>query len=157
MRGQQDQAADRVAGGVHERDRGAVAVADEQRLGRVELGQQRGQDVVGLLVEEGRRARGAGRVRAAVAEAREGDHAPPGRRVQRLREVAPQPHRSEPLVQEHERVAVAVAGQVGDLEVEPVDRGQRGQAAAASGTRMPRPRTRPLSRSSSASLMACSG
>jgi hypothetical protein len=48
-------------------------------------------------------------------------------------------------VQEHERAAVAVAGQVGDLDVEPVDGGQRRQAAAASGTRMPRPRTRPSS------------
>jgi hypothetical protein len=157
VRGQEGQAAHRVAGGVHERDRGAVAVTDEQRLGRVERSQQRREHVVGLLVEEGRRTRGAGRVGAAVAEAREGDDAPPGRRVQRRRELAPQPHRSESLVQEHERSALAGTGPLGDVEVEPVDRGQRAQAAAASGTRIPRPRTRPLSRSSSASLIACSG
>ena len=125
VRRQQRQAGDRVAGGVHERDRGAVAVADEHRLGRVERRQQRGQHVLGLLVEEGRRARGARRVRAAVAEAREGDDTPAGRLAQGLREAAPQPHRSEPLVQEHERAAIAVAGQVGDLDVEPVDHGHR--------------------------------
>ena len=68
--------------------------------------------------------RGArGRVRAAVAEAREGDHAAPGRLVQRLREPAPQPDRAEPLVQEHERAAPAVAGQVGDLDRQSVDHG----------------------------------
>ena len=46
-----------------------------------ELREQRGQDVVGLLMEEGRRAGRARRVRAAVAEAREGGHAAAGRLV----------------------------------------------------------------------------
>ena len=40
-----------------------------------------------------------------------------------LREVAPQPDRAEPLVQEHERAASAIAGEVVYLDREPVDRG----------------------------------
>jgi hypothetical protein len=128
MRRHEDEPADRVAGGVDERDRSSVAVADEQGLGRVELREHRGQDIVGLLVEEGRRARRARRVRPAVAEAREGDHAPPGGLVQRSREVAPQADRAEPLVQEHHGAPRAVAPEVGDLDVEPVDRGHRRSA-----------------------------
>ena len=110
MRREEGQAADRVPGGVDERDRGAVAVADEERLGRVDLCEQHGQDVERLLVEEGRGARGARRVRVAVAEAREGEHAPAGGLVQVAREATPQPDRAEPFVQEHERAARASPG-----------------------------------------------
>ena len=45
-----------------------------------------------------------------MAEAREGDHTPAGGLAQGLREAAPQPHRAEPLVQEHEARGVAIAG-----------------------------------------------
>jgi hypothetical protein len=120
-----------MAGGVDERDRGTVAVADQHRLGRVELRQQHGQDVVRLLVEEGRRAWSPRRVRPAVPEAREGHHAAPGGLVQRPREAAPQPHRAESLVQEDDGTARAVARKVGDLDVEPVDRGHRASVVAA--------------------------
>ena len=41
-------------------------------------------------------------VTAAVAEAREREHAPAGHPHELLREVAPQRDRSEPLVQEHD-------------------------------------------------------
>ena len=61
-----------------------------------------------------------------MAEAREGEHAAAGGRVQGLREVAPQPDRAEAFVQEHERAASAIAGEVGDLDREPVDRGHGG-------------------------------
>ena len=43
--------------------------------------------------------------------------------LQGLREAAPQPDRAEAFVQEHERAASAIAGEVGYLDREPVDRG----------------------------------
>ena len=81
-------------------------MADEDRLARVELRQEHGQDVERLLVEEA----------PACAGARGGSELPwpkrekattrrPVASLQRLREAAPQPDRAEPLVQEHERAA----------------------------------------------------
>ena len=109
-------AGDVVVGGVDQRDRGAVAVADEDRLGRVELREHLRQHVERLGVEERDGARLGRRLRAAVAEAREGEHAPARRLLQRLGEPAPQADRPEPLVQQDERAPIGVAGELEGLE-----------------------------------------
>ena len=121
VRREQRDAGHRVLPGVDERDRGAVAVADQDRLGRVELGEHLGQHLERLLVEERRRP-GAGRgLRAPVPEARERDHAPTGRLVQPRGEVAPEADRAEPFVQQDERSPPVVARPLGRLQPAPRD------------------------------------
>src|SRR3954452_10253342 len=75
-----------MASGVDEGDRAAVAVADEERPGSIELREHRGQDLERLLVEERRGARERRGVGASVTEARERDHTAAGRSVERPRE-----------------------------------------------------------------------
>ena len=82
----------------------------------------------------------ARRVRAAVAEAREGDHAPAGRLAQGLREVAPQPDRAEPLVQEHEARGA---------------RGRRAGRRPRRGARRPWPWRQPSKRAAVRSATRC--
>ena len=114
VRRDRDDRAAPVDGGVDQRDRRAVAVADEDGLVDLDGAEHGGQHLQRLLVHEARRARARRRVGVAVAEAGERDDARAGRIGQRGREVAPQPDRSEPLVQQHERRSVA--WEVEDLE-----------------------------------------
>ena len=69
VRSEQDEPADRVRPGVDQRDRGAVAVPDEDRLLGVEPAEDLRENVERLLVEERRRARLRRRIRPAVPEA----------------------------------------------------------------------------------------
>ena len=124
VRRHQRQAAHRVPGGVDERDRAAVAVADEQRLGRVELRR---------AARAARRAPPRGRT-PACAGARGGSERPwpkrekaSTRRPVASRRACGKPRHSptepRPSCRSTRRAAIAVAGQVGDLDREPVDRG----------------------------------
>ena len=89
-------------------------MADEDGLVDLEGAEHGGQHLERLLVHEARRARARRRVGVAVAEAGERDDARAGRVGQRRREVAPQPDRSEPFVQQDERRSIA--GEVEDLQ-----------------------------------------
>ena len=131
VRREQGQAGDRVAGGVDERDRGAVAVADEQRLGRVELREQRGQHVLGLLVEEGRGARAGGGSERPWPKREKATTRRPVAAVQGLREVrATAPPSRAPRAGARAPRRSPSPGQVGDLDVEPVDHGHRASLVA---------------------------
>src|SRR4051794_31237036 len=121
VRREQRDAGHRMVSGVDEGDRAAIAVADEERGGSVELREHLGHDLERLLVEERRGAGERRRVGAPVTEARERDDAPARRSVERPWEAAPEPDRPEPLVQQHERAAVRVALQLGGFEPAPGD------------------------------------
>src|SRR5215204_4809540 len=124
VRGEQRDARHRVLAGMDERDRTAVTVTDEDGPRGVEPREHLGQDLEGLLVEERRGPGARRRLGAPVAVAGEGEHPPARRRLQGLRELAPQADRSEPLVQEHERALAPVARQFDRLQPAPGD-GQR--------------------------------
>src|SRR5690606_32923333 len=87
---------------VDQRDRGAVAVPDEDRPFDAEGAQQRRQHVHRFVVHEAHRARLGARVRAAVAEARIDDPRQARGGADAIGEVAEQRHAAEPLVQEDE-------------------------------------------------------
>ena len=106
---------DGVMRGVDERDRGAVAVADEQRRLDAPLREQRGQHVERLLPEEAGRARPRRRAPSGRARgARTAITRRPVASASARREAAPQPDRAEPFVQQHDRPAGA--GPLRDLD-----------------------------------------
>ena len=116
VRRDRDDRAGWVMGGVDQRDRGAVAVANEDRLVDAKAGEEARQHLERLFVHERRGPRPGRRVRLPVAEARERHRAPAGGGGESLRKAAPQPDRPEPLVQQHERRLVGIAWDVEELE-----------------------------------------
>ena len=89
--------------GVDQRDRAAVAVADQDRALDPVRREQRREHLQRLVVHEVRPARHVRDVGLPVARARVDQRPAPGRLRRSRREVAPQRDRAEPLVQEHER------------------------------------------------------
>jgi hypothetical protein len=92
VRRHRDDRAHGMRSGVDERDRGTVAVADEDWPLDLERAEQLGQYLQRLLMHEPRRTRSRRRVRVAVAEARVRHHARSGRLGQVRMELAPQAH-----------------------------------------------------------------
>src|SRR4051812_3517150 len=139
VRREQRDAGHGVVGSVDERDRAAVAVADEDGLADVELREHLGEDLERLLVEERGRPWAGRRVGAPVPEAGERDYAPARRRVQRPREAAPEPDRPQPLVEEDEGAPVLVAGQLDRFEPAPRDGERPLDGGGGHRGRAPRP------------------
>ena len=107
----------RVMGGVDQRDRGAVAVADEHRAFYADGCEEVGEHLERLLVHERRGPRRWRPVRLPVPVSRERHRAPAGSRCEPLGKVPPQPDRPEPLVQEHEGRLIAIARDIEKLEL----------------------------------------
>src|SRR6185369_5117767 len=111
MRRDGDDAGDVVACGVQQRDRAAVAVAEEPGSLDAGRGEERGEDFVGLARHEVGLPVLVGRAwrRAAVAGAREDEAGEAVAFAKGARKVAPHRHRAEPFVEENDGRARPVA------------------------------------------------
>ena len=87
---------------IDRRDRGAVAVAEQDAAAKADGVEHARQHLARLLVHEGDAARHRRGARAPVAGAGVDEHAEAGRLRDPVGKIAPQPDRAEPFVKEHD-------------------------------------------------------